>query len=135
MQINRDWQTGIYSVELRHAGLQKFRIVRGRDRYVVEQKAQAQNTAWDTQWEKQRSKEVELRLMKSKEVLLSDTSLKKLYDDVLYRMTLRSLHELFEADRAKALDSIVVGLSAVRDLYGTIVNEGAIKGILVTTAA
>jgi restriction system protein len=26
-----------------------------------------------------------------------------------------------------------VGLSAVRDLYGTIVNEGAIKGILVTT--
>lgn len=28
----------------------------------------------------------------------------------------------------------VVGVSAVRDLYGTVVNEGAIKGILVTTA-
>ena len=28
----------------------------------------------------------------------------------------------------------VVGLSAVRDLYGTVVNEGASKGILVTTA-
>ncbi len=27
-----------------------------------------------------------------------------------------------------------VGVSAVRDLYGTVVNEGAIKGILVTTA-
>ncbi|MBN2483907.1 MAG: restriction endonuclease [Candidatus Omnitrophica bacterium] len=27
-----------------------------------------------------------------------------------------------------------VGLSAVRDLYGTVVNEGAMKGILVTTA-
>ena len=27
-----------------------------------------------------------------------------------------------------------VGLSAVRDLYGTVVNEGAIKGILVTTS-
>jgi len=28
----------------------------------------------------------------------------------------------------------VVGVSAVRDLYGTVINEGAIKGILVTTA-
>jgi restriction system protein len=28
----------------------------------------------------------------------------------------------------------VVGISAVRDLYGTTVNEGATKGILVTTA-
>ena len=27
-----------------------------------------------------------------------------------------------------------VGVSAVRDLYGTVVNEGAIKGILITTA-
>ena len=28
----------------------------------------------------------------------------------------------------------VVGVAAVRDLYGTVVNEGATKGILVTTA-
>lgn len=28
----------------------------------------------------------------------------------------------------------VVGVSAVRDLYGTLLNEGAVKGILVTTA-
>jgi len=28
----------------------------------------------------------------------------------------------------------VVGVSAVRDLYGTVVNEGAIKGILISTA-
>lgn len=28
----------------------------------------------------------------------------------------------------------VVGLSAVRDLYGTMINEGAVKGILVTTS-
>ena len=27
-----------------------------------------------------------------------------------------------------------VGVSAVRDLYGTVLNEGAIKGILVTTS-
>lgn len=28
----------------------------------------------------------------------------------------------------------VVGVSAVRDLYGTVMNEGATKGILVTTS-
>ena len=28
----------------------------------------------------------------------------------------------------------VVGVSAVRDLYGTMINEGANKGILVTTS-
>ena len=28
----------------------------------------------------------------------------------------------------------VVGVSAVRDLYGTVVNEGAIKGLLITTS-
>ena len=29
----------------------------------------------------------------------------------------------------------VVGVSAVRDLYGTLINEGAVKGILITTAS
>ena len=29
---------------------------------------------------------------------------------------------------------IVVGVSAVRDLHGTVLNEGANKGILVTTS-
>jgi len=28
----------------------------------------------------------------------------------------------------------IVGVSAVRDLYGTVMNEGATKGILVTTS-
>ena len=28
----------------------------------------------------------------------------------------------------------IVGVSAVRDLYGTVINEGAMKGILITTA-
>ena len=29
----------------------------------------------------------------------------------------------------------VVGVGAVRDLFGTLMNEGAVKGILVTTSA
>jgi len=28
----------------------------------------------------------------------------------------------------------VIGVAAVRDLFGTVMNEGAIKGILITTA-
>ncbi|WP_175991532.1 restriction endonuclease [Bacillus sp. Marseille-Q1617] len=42
-----------------------------------------------------------------KEVRLSAATEKKLYDDLLYQITLRSLHELFEADTISALDSIV----------------------------
>lgn len=61
MQINHDWQTGIHSVELWHAGLQKYRMIRGRDAQVVEQKAEAQQKTWDLQWEKQRLKKEQVR--------------------------------------------------------------------------
>jgi restriction system protein len=42
-----------------------------------------------------------------KEYRMSDTSLKKIYDDLLYQVTLRTLHELFEADTIKTIDAIV----------------------------
>ncbi|MFH1522029.1 MAG: hypothetical protein ABIF18_03650, partial [archaeon] len=42
-----------------------------------------------------------------KELLLSETQLLKNYDSVIYKMTLRTLHELFEADKAEALESII----------------------------
>jgi restriction system protein len=42
-----------------------------------------------------------------KEVRLSAAAEKKLYDQLLYQITLRSLHELFEADSIDALDTIV----------------------------
>jgi restriction system protein len=42
-----------------------------------------------------------------KEVFLSEAQLSKNYDSVIYKMTLRTLHELFEADKAEALDSII----------------------------
>src|SRR5690606_13303152 len=38
---------------------------------------------------------------------ISDSQLNKLYDDVLYQIALRTIHELFEADRVDALQSIV----------------------------
>lgn len=42
-----------------------------------------------------------------KELYLSDTEFRKLYDDLLYQIVLRSIYELFEADIVNALDSIV----------------------------
>lgn len=42
-----------------------------------------------------------------KESYLSAAAMNKMYDSVLYQITLRSLHELFEADIANYIDSIV----------------------------
>jgi len=64
MQINHDLQTGMYFVQLRHPALRKYRMIRGRDRRVVQQKAMAQKAAWENQWERQRSK---LEKLQSKE--------------------------------------------------------------------
>jgi restriction system protein len=53
----------------------------------------------------------DVRYLKSKdeiqETYLSEKEIVKLYDDLIYQITLRSLHELYEADAANALDSIV----------------------------
>lgn len=42
----------MWEIEISHDGLNKYRHIRGRDRYVVEQKAQAQKLAWDEMWQK-----------------------------------------------------------------------------------
>jgi len=39
-----------WQIEIRHPGLNKYRLVTGRDKYVVEQKAAAQMAAWDEMW-------------------------------------------------------------------------------------
>lgn len=39
-----------YEIEVRHAGLHKYRHIRGTDRYVVEQKAAALRMQWDDEW-------------------------------------------------------------------------------------
>ncbi len=44
----------MWEIEIRHEGLNKYRHIRGSDRYVVEQKAVAQQLAWDEMWEKKK---------------------------------------------------------------------------------
>ncbi len=41
------------------------------------------------------------------EVYLSETAINKIYDNLLYQISLRTMHELYEADQIEALDSIV----------------------------
>jgi len=41
-----------------------------------------------------------------KETLISDTELKKIFDDTMYKITLRTLHEIFEADAVNAIKAI-----------------------------
>lgn len=42
-----------------------------------------------------------------KESFLPETQLSKIYDSAIYKITLRTLHELFEADKAEALEVII----------------------------
>jgi restriction system protein len=46
-----------YEIEVRHDGLHKFRVIRGKDHYEVQQKAIAQQEAWDEMWERKQEKE------------------------------------------------------------------------------
>ncbi len=47
----------MYSVEIKHDGLHKYRVIKGKDRYVVEQKAHVQLRQWDEMWEKREEAE------------------------------------------------------------------------------
>jgi restriction system protein len=42
----------MYEIEVRHRGLNKYRHIKGSDKYIVEQKAHMQQLAWDEMWEK-----------------------------------------------------------------------------------
>lgn len=56
------------------------------------------------------------------------------------RQAAQAQNEIDNRNRAKPAKEAkrynnTVGVSAVRDLYGTMINEGAVKGILVTTSS
>lgn len=51
----------MWEIEIKHEGLHKYRLIRGSDRYVVEQKARAQQKIWDEMWAKKQQKEQEIK--------------------------------------------------------------------------
>lgn len=69
----------MWEIEVRHAGLNEYRCIRGSDRYVVEQKAAAQRAAWADMWAKRqdaddrkRAREAEIRSKEEKKALAAD---------------------------------------------------------------
>ena len=44
----------MYEIEIKHDGLNKYKIIRGSDSYVVRKKAEMQVRAWDEMWEKKK---------------------------------------------------------------------------------
>ncbi len=66
----------VWEIEVRHDGLNKYRHIRGSDRYIVEQKAAAQQLTWDEMWskkqiaeQKKRSRESAIRSKEEKKEL------------------------------------------------------------------
>lgn len=60
-----------------------------------------------------------------KETYLSESQLFKIYDNAIYKIVLRSLHEIFEADQANAIDAIVFNgwVTATNKATGKMVNN------------
>lgn len=51
----------MWEIEVRHEGLNKYRHIRGSDRYVVAQKAAVQERAWNDMWAKKQAQEFKKR--------------------------------------------------------------------------
>jgi len=60
-----------------------------------------------------------------KETYISESQLFKIYDVAIYNITLRTLHELFEADKSDSIDSIIFNgwVNAINKATGKIVNN------------
>jgi restriction system protein len=60
-----------------------------------------------------------------KESHLSEAQVAKIYDETIYQITLRTLHELFEADKAEAIEAIIFNgwVEAINKATGKLVNN------------
>jgi restriction system protein len=58
-------------------------------------------------------------------VFLSEAAVNKVYDDLVYQVVLRIMHELYQADQANALDSIALNawVKSINKATGTTVNS------------
>ena len=76
-------------------------------------------------------KEAEYRYVKTKDAIESKarkpTEIKQLYQDIVASITLRTLHELFEADQADAL--ALAGAGAEDGILGPAAGEGRQGGL------
>ena len=50
-------KSNIWEITVRHDELNKYRLIRGNDKYVVEQKASEQLAIWNEMWQRKLEKE------------------------------------------------------------------------------
>ncbi len=60
-----------------------------------------------------------------KEIYLSEFQINKIFDESIYKITLRTIHELFNADKANALDAIIFNgwVNAINKATGKMVTN------------
>ena len=66
MKATYNPETNRYQIELQHPELHKYRQITGRDRYVVESKAESQIAQWNKMWLKQKDRMEQLAQKQSK---------------------------------------------------------------------
>ncbi len=78
----------MWEIEVRHGGLNKYRHIRGSDKYIVQQKARAQKAVWNEMWKKKQlaeqnkmKKETTIR-SKEKKKELAITKTKEAEEDI-----------------------------------------------------
>lgn len=64
----------MYQIEVRHEGLNKYKVIRGNNIYVVQQKAEIQKRTWNEMWKK---KQLQLNQKKARELAAKEKQQKK----------------------------------------------------------
>jgi len=88
-----------WEIEVRHDGLSKYRVIRGTDKHIVEQKALAQTRTWNEMWKRKREiedrrQERELRIQTKEENLETASEKTQEAENLLKRLETTLSHTL-----------------------------------------
>lgn len=92
----------MYEIEVTHSGLNKYRHIRGSDKYVVEQKARMLKAQWEEEWERKQEKEQLARTkrqsienkLREKERILQEKEDRRLYAEQLNQEAQAAIEQL-----------------------------------------
>lgn len=86
--ISRKEWSHLYEIEIRHEGLNKYRVIRGKDWYIVQQKAEMQKRSWNEMWEKKQEQ------LKKKEEREREAKEKQQKKELAEKLTLEATEQL-----------------------------------------
>ncbi|OAK75478.1 restriction endonuclease [Lederbergia galactosidilytica] len=93
----------MYEIEVKHEGLKKYRVIKGSDPYVVEQKARYQKQQWNEMWKKRQEAE---RKRAMREAAVIEKEEKKAYAIQLTNDA---------TEKIKELDTILISTLGIND--------------------